>query len=85
MLRIVVVAAVVALLLALAREERLFERAGVVGSCQIVASPVGDTAVWRACREGWLTGSPSLVGDSCTYRLRAAGYEYWRCPAPEAP
>lgn len=85
MVRIVVVAALVAVLLAVARQERLFQRAGIVGSCQVVASPVGDSAVWRACREGWLTGSPSLLGDSCTYELRAGGYEYWRCPAPGGP
>lgn len=85
MVRIVVVAALVAALLVVARQERLFQRAGIVGSCQIVASPVGDSAVWRACREGWLTGSPSLLGDSCTYELRVGGYEYWRCPAPGVP
>jgi hypothetical protein len=80
MARIVLVAALVAVLLVVAREGSLFERAGVVGSCQDVTAPLGDTAPWRACKEGFLTGYPNLLGDACTYELRAAGYEYWRCP-----
>ena len=66
--------------LAIAQQERLFERWGVSGSCALVRSPSGDLGAWYRCREGLLTGFPSLIGDQCTYELRAKGYEYWRCP-----
>jgi len=79
-LKIVVVATVLAALLVIAKQEQLFARSGVVGSCEIVHSPIGDSAEWHACREGWLTGYPSLLGDSCTFEARRGGYEYWRCP-----
>jgi hypothetical protein len=79
-LKIVVVAAVLVALLVIAKEERLFARAGVVGSCEVVRSPIGDSAEWRACREGWLTGYPTLLGDSCTLEARRGVYQYWRCP-----
>ncbi|HXG75472.1 MAG TPA: hypothetical protein VNJ53_02790 [Gaiellaceae bacterium] len=81
MLRIVVIAAFLAVGLAVAKQQHLFERAGVVGSCQRVAAPIGDRAQWRACKQGFLTGYPNLLGESCTYELTAAGYEYWRCPS----
>jgi hypothetical protein len=67
-------------LLALAREEHMFEKWGVTGSCAVVRAPSGDTGAWYRCSEGLLTGFPSLLGDECTYELRAKGYEYWRCP-----
>jgi len=81
-LKILLVAAFLAAALAVAKEASLFEKTGVVGSCEVVQSPTGDTSVWHACREGMLTGYPSLVRDSCTFESRRAGYEYWRCPAP---
>jgi hypothetical protein len=56
----------------------------LVGSCEAVRSPLGDTSPWYACTEGLLTGYPTLIGDQCTYESRASGYEYWRCPAPVA-
>jgi hypothetical protein len=71
---------VVVATLAVAREEQLFERFGVTGSCTLVRSPAGDLGAWYRCSEGLLTGYPSLIGDQCTYELRAKGYEYWRCP-----
>jgi len=80
--KIVVVAVVLAAVLAIAKEERVFARAGIVGSCEVARSPIGDSAEWHACREGWLTGYPNLLGDSCTYESRRAGYQYWRCAAP---
>jgi hypothetical protein len=67
--------------LAVAQEQRMFEKWGVTGSCTLVRSPGGDPAAWYKCREGLLTGFPSLIGDQCTYELRAKGFEYWRCPA----
>jgi hypothetical protein len=67
-------------LLAVARQERMFEKWGVTGSCALVRSPSGDMGAWYKCSEGLLTGYPSLISDQCTYELRAKGFEYWRCP-----
>ena len=68
-------------LLAVAQQGRMFEKWGVTGSCTLVRSPSGDLGAWYRCSEGLLTGFPSLIGDQCTYELRAKGLEYWRCPA----
>jgi hypothetical protein len=80
--KIFVVMALAVALLAIAQQERVFHKWGVVGSCATVRSPIGDRGVWYACREGLLTGFPSLLTDNCTYETRAEGYEYWRCPLP---
>jgi hypothetical protein len=71
---------VVVAVLVVAREERVFEKWGITGSCTLVRSPSGDVGAWYRCSEGFLTGYPSLIGDQCTYELRAKGFEYWRCP-----
>jgi hypothetical protein len=72
---------IVVALLAFAQQARMFEKWGVTGSCTVVRSPSGDPGAWYKCSEGLLTGFPSLLGDECTYELRAKGFEYWRCPA----
>jgi hypothetical protein len=80
--KIFVVFALVLALLFVGREERVFHKWGVVGSCEAVRSPSGDMGAWYACKEGLLTGFPSLLGDDCTYETRAGAYEYWRCNVP---
>jgi hypothetical protein len=75
-----VVAVVVALLVVADRKDVVHEW-GVVGSCEVVRSPVGDENEWRACKEGLFTGYPSLVGD-CNFQAQAKGYQYWRCARP---
>jgi hypothetical protein len=74
--------AIVVAALVIGHQQRVFHGWGVVGSCQSVRSPSGDTGSWYACTEGLLTGYPSLLGDGCTYEMRTRGYEYWRCPVP---
>jgi hypothetical protein len=78
--KIFIALVVLVALLAVARQERMFERWGVTGSCALVRSPSGDQGAWYKCSEGLLTGFPSLIPDQCTYELRAKGFEYWRCP-----
>jgi hypothetical protein len=79
--KIFIALVVLVALLAVARQERMFERWGVTGSCTLVRSPSGDTGAWYKCSEGLVTGFPSLISDQCTYELRAKGFEYWRFPA----
>jgi hypothetical protein len=81
LVKIVLIAALVGVGLFVAKEERLFERAGLAGYCTAVQAPPGRDGHWQACVEGALTGYPNLVQDSCTREGRSPGVEYWRCPA----
>jgi hypothetical protein len=78
--KIVIVLVLVVAGLVVAQREHAFQKWGVVGSCDAVRAPAGDTGAWYACREGLLTGFPTLLGDQCTRETRSRGYEYWRCP-----
>ena len=80
LIRIVLIAALLGTGLVVAKEEHLFERAGLVGYCQVVQAPPGDDGQWHGCVEGVMTGYPNLVKDSCTRESRRPGVEYWRCP-----
>jgi len=70
-----------------AKEEGLFYRAGVVGSCAIVQTPHRDEGQWWSCNQGILTGYPSLTRDNCDRKGTTGERELWRCPypLPEAP
>jgi hypothetical protein len=81
LVKIVLIAALVGVGLFVAKEERLFERAGLVGYCNAVQAPPGRDGHWQGCVEGVLTGYPNLVQDACTREGRRPGIEYWRCPA----
>jgi len=78
--KIVVVFALVVAGLAVAQREHAFQKWGIVGTCEGVRAPGGDSGAWYACREGLLTGYPTLIGDECTFEARSPGVEYWRCP-----
>jgi hypothetical protein len=80
--RIFLVAAAAVTLMVFARDRDWFEKAGVLGSCVVVAAPAGDGSQWWSCEEGWLSGFPRLDADGCTLERRPAGREVWRCPAP---
>jgi hypothetical protein len=79
-LKFVLIVALLGTGLVVAKEERVFERAGLVGYCQVVRSPPGDEAQWHGCREGVVTGFPRPFNDSCTLETRRDKVEYWRCP-----
>lgn len=81
LLKIVLIFALIGAGLAVAKEGDVFERAGLVGYCQVVRSPPGDESVWHGCKEGLMTGFPSLLQDSCTLETRRGKVQYWRCPA----
>jgi hypothetical protein len=82
MLRIIIVAVLIVSVLALAKHNHWFEKAGIVGTCAEVRAPHGDEAQWWSCQQGVLTGFPSLRRDSCEPRGVAAGRQVWRCPTP---
>jgi hypothetical protein len=82
--KIALVGAALAAALFLLKQQHVFQRAGIVGSCQVVGAPAGESSEgqWWSCREGALTGFPSLIRDSCDRRFVRAGREVWYCPAP---
>lgn len=70
--------------LAVAQQQHVFERVGVIGGCDLVASPFGEGAgvQWWSCREGALTGYPSLTRENCVVKEASATRQVWRCPNP---
>jgi hypothetical protein len=82
LLRVAVFAALIAAALVGAKRYDLFARAGLAGSCSVVATPAGQTGEWRACTAGRLAGLPDLRRNACTRQGIARGVEFWRCPAP---
>jgi hypothetical protein len=82
MIRPLLVAALIVATLALAKERHWFDRAGVVGSCEVIAGPWGDTGEWWSCHEGFLTGFPRLERDNCEFKGAFVGEEVWRCVVP---
>jgi hypothetical protein len=80
LLRFLFVAVLLVAALVVVKQERLLEKAGLVGYCQVVRAPPGEDGVWHGCHEGLMSGYPNLVKDSCTREGRRPGIEYWRCP-----
>ena len=58
--KIALVGAVVAASLFLLKQQHVFQRAGIIGSCVVVAAPAGESSEgqWWSCREGVITGFP---------------------------
>lgn len=81
MFRFVVAAAIVASLLAYAKEERVLDRAGILGSCTPLTAAAPDESQWWECRPGELTGYPELSQDGCKRGDLRGEVRYWLCPA----
>jgi hypothetical protein len=83
--KIALIGTALAAALFLLKQQHVFQRVGVVGSCTVISAPAGepeDGGQWWSCRQGGLTGFPSLTRDSCESRFFRAGREIWYCPAP---
>jgi hypothetical protein len=81
MVKIALVAALIAAALHGVRNERVLERAGLFGSCTAVSGAAAQAGGWMACRSGRLSGYPDLSRDSCTRGGTNAKIVYWRCPS----
>lgn len=81
MFRVIIVALAVVAVMVGVKDHSVLQRAHLTGYCTVAATPAGDTAAWRACHEGRLSGRPDLSRDSCTKGRLVAHVEYWRCPA----
>ena len=62
------------------RNGHVLQRMKLTGSCDVVATPKGQSGEWRACHAGRLAGQPDLTRDSCTQQGAAPEVVYWRCP-----
>lgn len=82
MFKLILAAVAIVVTLAVAKQEGWFHRAGIVGSCENITAPFGDTGEWWSCTEGFLTGFPRLERDSCEFRGAFVGEEVWRCAIP---
>ncbi len=81
MLKLALLAAVVAAILYGVRHEHVLEDAGLLGSCDVVETAAPAEGQWLACRAGRLTEAPDLSRDACVHAGTRASLEYWRCPA----
>lgn len=81
--RIVLVAAVLAASLVVVQQKRVLQNAGLTGYCASIATPSGQSGYWFDCRPGKLTGTPELArSGSCTRAGRSGEIERWRCETP---
>ena len=70
-------------LMVVAQDQRWGERAGVTGSCVATRPPNNEPAgAWYACKQGVLTGFPSLEGNACQEVGIVMHREVWKCAAP---
>lgn len=81
MVKIALIAALIAATMAGVKDGRVLERAGLFGSCSSVPGVASDTGGWMACRSGRLSGYPDLSRDSCKLGGTREEIVYWRCPA----
>jgi hypothetical protein len=83
LLKIGLVGVAIIAAMVIVRDQRLPQRAGVVGVC--IATPAPSTqpyGSWYACKQGIINGFPNLEADSCASVGIAAHQEIWRCDAP---
>jgi hypothetical protein len=70
-------------LMVVARDQHWAQRAGVTGHCVATQAPASEPGgAWYACKQGVLTGFPSLEGESCTSVGLVQHQEVWQCPEP---
>jgi len=81
--KIAFVAFAIIAVMVVARDQRWAARAGVTGSCTATQAPSGDqSGAWYACKQGVLTGFPSLEGQACQATVIVMHQEVWHCVAP---
>jgi hypothetical protein len=81
LLKIAAYTVAAAALMMAVKDGRLLAETGLVGSCNAVAAPAGDTWAWQACKPGRLEGRPDLTRRSCTTHGVVGDLELWRCPS----
>ncbi len=81
--KIALVGIAIIAVMVVARDQHWAGRAGVTGNCTRTQSPSRDPdGAWYACKQGVLTGFPSLEGHDCSSMGIVMHQEVWRCVAP---
>jgi hypothetical protein len=83
LLKIAMVGAAIVALMAVARDQRWPQRAGVVGVCVTTPAPrSAPDGTWYACKQGIMNGFPNLEADSCSSAGIVSHREIWNCSVP---
>ena len=85
LVKIAIVAAAFAGLLGLAQNQNWWQRAGLMSRCVQTTAPYGSQRAagqWWSCREGVISGFPSLVRYSCDSKGIYGKTQIWYCPTP---
>jgi hypothetical protein len=70
-------------LMVIAHDQQWAQRAGVTGHCVATQNPATEpNGSWYACKQGVLTGFPSLEGSGCNSAGIVMHQEVWECAAP---
>ncbi len=81
--KIIIVGIALIALMAVARDQQWGQRAGVTGRCWATRPPATDPdAAWYVCKQGVLTGFPSLESSGCDSVGIVVHNEVWKCEAP---
>jgi len=81
--KIVLLGVAILALMVVARQQNWPQRIGVTGSCYATQAPTWQPAgTYYACKQGVLTGFPSLEANDCTSVGFALHEQVWQCPAP---
>lgn len=84
-LKIALVGVAIVAMMAVARDQKWPERAGVVGTCVTTPAPRSQPGgTWYACKQGILNGFPNLEADACTSAGIVSHREIWTCTRPLA-
>ena len=85
LVRIVIIAALIAVALGVIQKKDVLQKAGLTGYCTTVPTPAGQSGFWHECRPGKVTGAPELTLASCKRAGTVGLVERWRCPTALEP
>ena len=85
LVRVVIIAALIAVTLAVIQKKDVLQKAGLTGYCTSIPTPPGQSGFWHECRPGKVTGTPELSLASCKRTGTVGQVESWRCPTALEP
>jgi hypothetical protein len=82
LLKILIVGAVAIGVMAAIKDGRVLKDAGLLSTCNAVATSSKSDPNLMKCTKGKLDGFPDLTNKSCTLIAVGKHHEVWRCAAP---
>ena len=80
LVKIAMVGIAIVILMAVAKDQKWAQRAGLTGTCHTVRAPTSTPeGAWYACKQGILTSFPSLDSQACESVGILQHQEVWRC------